>query len=164
MSPAEATEALARRAVAAPGWRWMPGMLAARLDPDDGVRIVLIGGHMAVRPAEPATARSAHFPCVQKGDPHRHGRSWIRLNAHATTFNPWLPDLTDPATLGCLLALVREAYVDGEFIRVTPISDILWVVHGARNPDPEVDGLWVEGVSEAAALVAALEAAPRRAA
>jgi hypothetical protein len=52
-----------------------------------------------------------------------------------------LPDLTDPATIGCLLALVREAWG-------LPI----WVRTGA---------LVLERVEiEAAALVAALEAAP----
>ena len=68
------------------------------------------------------------------------------------------PDLSDPATIGCLLALVREAYDDA---RITlewehnmqvwscgvSARDWSWTNHGA-------------GDTEAKALVAALEAAP----
>ena len=67
-----------------------------------------------------------------------------------------LPDLTDPAALGCLLALVREAHGDP-------------LVHPLHHPDPEGPGCWRvwrgrfwvgQHSDEAAALVAALEAAP----
>ena len=122
------TEALGRRAVACEGWRWMPGM-----------RSVSPGGHS------------------RRLDPP----------PNATGLHPWwtwsegeceegLPDLSDPCTLGGLLALVREAWA-------TPIA---WV-------EPGHDGLWVMCIyvngecrllesydSEAEALVAALEAAP----
>jgi len=69
----------------------------------------------------------------------------------------WLPDLTDPATLGCLLALVREAWGDP---------------HASASWDYETNGQVVVACSrtsrwifhdrqtEAEALVAALEAAP----
>ena len=69
------------------------------------------------------------------------------------------PDTDDPATLGGLLALVREAWPSDR----TFGSEVAWTIE-----DPELDG-WVcgvpgggqfDGVSEAAALVAALEAAP----
>ena len=64
-----------------------------------------------------------------------------------------LPDFDDAATLGCLLALVREAWVD-------PMARIC-TLHYARRwfidlPSGEV----IFGATEAAALVAALEAAP----
>lgn len=64
------------------------------------------------------------------------------------------PDLTDPATLGCLLQLVREAWGD-------PRAGVAY--------DCEGDGCWewrAKGrraswhLTEAEALVAALEAAP----
>ena len=67
-------EALARRAVACPRWRWMPGM--------------------------------AFFWC---GDLHRVAD---REPGTLRTDGSLLPDLTDPATLGCLVALVREAWAD----------------------------------------------------
>tara|TARA_R110000782_G_scaffold54588_1_gene115352 strand:- start:202 stop:564 length:363 start_codon:yes stop_codon:yes gene_type:complete len=68
----------------------------------------------------------------------------------------WTPDLASPATLGCLLALVREAWDD------TSIS---------VRRDQDFEGWWVESAngyvpssfawdSEAEALVSALESAP----
>jgi hypothetical protein len=111
--------ALARRAVACRGWRWMPGML-------DQWGLRYAGTHV------------------------NHTRA--------------IPDVTDPATLGCLLALVREAFPG---------------CHAEPNGAPEWDGydeaerdnwwsvftcgphrLMANGATEAAALVAALEAAP----
>lgn len=75
-----------------------------------------------------------------------------------------LPDLTDPATLGCLLALVREAWGDTEAYTRTrrgPPSLPLWaamVMQRDGNKTARVPaGL---GATEAEALVAALEAAP----
>jgi hypothetical protein len=63
-----------------------------------------------------------------------------------------LPDLTDPATLGCLLALVREAWGD-PCMYLAP-ADGWYVGKGGRDSMPG------EGPTEASALVAALEAAP----
>ena len=72
----------------------------------------------------------------------------------------WLPDLTDPATLGCLLALVRAAWGD-------PHASV-----GSAGWDDGEEGWVVVACSptskwslcdcktEAEALVAALEAAP----
>ena len=62
-----------------------------------------------------------------------------------------VPDFTDPATLGCLLHLVREAWVR-PFLRPRGHVDE-WEV---RLPIPRN----AYGASEAEALVAALEAAP----
>jgi len=59
-----------------------------------------------------------------------------------------LPDLTDPATLGCLLALVREAWGD-RYLCASLSPRKLWMVDG-----------WSLHDTEAEALVAALEAAP----
>jgi hypothetical protein len=67
-----------------------------------------------------------------------------------------LPDLTDPATLGCLLALVRDAYADAR-ITVVPRGARVWAV---------VYPGWLHmkaiamGKTEAEALVVALEGAP----
>ena len=79
------------------------------------------------------------------------------------------PDLTDPATLGCLLALVRKAWDDPEaYVRTQPRGGrVVWVVYvetaGAqisRGPAMDSEGLMLYGPTEAHALVAALEAAP----
>lgn len=65
----------------------------------------------------------------------------------------WLPDLDDAATLGCLLALVREAW--GRDVFVEHHGDGFWRVHQAHRE-------YVIGVgrTESAALVAALLCAP----
>lgn len=67
-----------------------------------------------------------------------------------------LPDLTDPATLGCLLALVREAW-DARWVCTTPEycsedGQDTWRVDGIEAR--------AYGPTEAEALVAALEKAP----
>lgn len=67
------------------------------------------------------------------------------------------PDFTDPATLGCLLAAVREAWLDGG-VHTKPAY---WPADGARwlaiPPGGYAHGY---GETEAEALIAALEAAP----
>lgn len=74
-----------------------------------------------------------------------------------------LPDLGDPSTVGCLLAMVREAWGGGP-------TDLCWM------PQPKLMQWWVTvphpsgkgrrcagmGPTEVAALVAALKAAPAR--
>lgn len=67
-----------------------------------------------------------------------------------------LPDLSDPATLGCLLALVRDAYSDQK-LWAFPVEDKRgnWSVTVRATPQ-----VWFYGQTEAEALVVALEAAP----
>ena len=105
--------ALAKRAVACKGWRWMPGMR-------------VLGG-------DRITERTLAIT---------HG---------------CLPDLTDPATLGCLLALVREAHKCPEahvpYATVSRLWVVRWGVVGGGQRS-------VDALTEAAALVAALEAVP----
>jgi hypothetical protein len=70
---------------------------------------------------------------------------------------PWIvnkwPDLTDPATVGCLLALVREAW-PGTFVMPYDKEPGWWVAIMPAGPWPD------PGPTEPEALVAALEAAP----
>ena len=123
--------ALARRAVVCKGWRWMPGM------------------RWVNDPAKPLTS---------EGDEGRHEYGY-------TPPKYGIPDLTDPATLGCLLALVREAW--GCAVVTSPDYD--YDDEEARQGET-VTGWravetvrWMtvgEGVTEAEALVVALEAAP----
>ena len=69
---------------------------------------------------------------------------------------PALPDLTDPPTLGCLLALVREAWGDSDIYFGSSLSTKRkrwsWVMGGG-----DCIG---QGDTEAEALLATLEAAP----
>lgn len=63
------------------------------------------------------------------------------------------PDFTDPATIGCLLALVREAW--GACFHLVP--DGGWLARGARFPSGTTVNLGVCAPTEVEALVAALE-------
>ena len=80
----------------------------------------------------------------------------FREDFHAQPNPTAWPDLTDPATMGCLLALVREAW--GPTFHLIPQGG--WLVQGARLPAGGTINLGICATSEAEALVAALEAAP----
>jgi hypothetical protein len=76
---------------------------------------------------------------------------------------PMTPDLSDPASLGCLLALVREAWGDPTAM-VSAVKDAdgsvsHWICYVFPCEDREAR---FPATIEPAALVAALEAAPRR--
>ena len=131
-------EELAKRAKACKGWRWMPGMLA-------------LNGWRVVDPGRLLTAQkqSAPPPAWQNGT----SIEWLSGPLA-------LPDLTDPATLGCLLALVREAWAQARVV----------VYHQHGQPSWEIDVELPDGsmpcvesaATEGEVLVAALEAAERR--
>jgi len=141
---------LARRAVACKAWRWMPGM---RVSSDSA----LFGPGHPGRVDDDVDA------------------SMRRLGYVGT-----IPDITDPATLGCMLALVREAWK-------AEVQLLAEVIRGGQHrgqvshrvaiwrPEHSVDFGWREvyifetspdrplcPVLAPAALVAALEAAPAR--
>ena len=116
---------LARRAAACRHWRWMPGMLSNK-----DLRVTR---------------------CDDDGYVVGY---YENLSYIAECVKGSLPDLTDPATMGCLLALVREAFDDPTiFAECHPVG-AKWQTHSVDG------GVFGEGTTEAAALVAALEAAP----
>jgi hypothetical protein len=117
---------LARRAVACKHWRWMPGVLTI-----SGVRVEFISDTDA--PGE-----------------YDLGHACGHLSSREE-----LPDLTDPATLGCLLALVRKAWGEPGLYCVCHKGK--WLVEW---PDLEGDLDLDYARTEAEALVRALEAAP----
>jgi len=147
---ADALDDLARRAVACAGWRWMPGMLmdcsrpyifrVVRVD-DDGCPMESVGGGIY------GPGRGSANGAMRAWD-------WSQWKEHGM-----LPDLNDPATLGCLLALVREAW-DGPLVtmlsRWAPPSVVEWrvVFDGTLDgPGRSWSPTWAD------ALVLALEAA-----
>lgn len=133
------SDELSKRAVACKGWRWMPGM--AYWSGGIAYRI-------AYRCRESGTWVAFEIDSVGGGD-----RQYGMTLQHA------LPDLNDPATLGCLLALVREAWGD-HLLHVEPYHCAEWHVWPAPGMENDRDTAIWHGETEAAALVAALEAAP----
>ena len=119
---------LARRAIACDGWRWMHRMV-------DTEGITYLGVYDTVH---------LFAGCERE--------SW------RDTLDGTLPDLTDDATIGCVLALVREAWGD-------PLAHVAPTFEGGTHTGyrcwlSRYLTLWFEGDTERAALVAALEAAP----
>ena len=77
-----------------------------------------------------------------------------------------VPDLTDPATLGCLLALVREAYRDPSKLWEGHVEvrrdhrTIFYVMGFHHDAGCLVEDILAWGCTEVEALVCALETAP----
>jgi len=150
---------LGRRAVACKGWRWLGGM--RRVWPFL-VRTPLLQGNIwLVFASDEDRARgySERMPAERvKDDPvsREPAQQWDDAT------NQWvadIPDLRDPATLGCVLAMVREAH--GK-----PAVPMFWgdywqIVYTAEVDDGCASHEHIgEGDTEAEALVAALEVAP----
>ena len=139
--------ALARRAVACRGWRWMPGMAieGLMLTITHGLCSAPHGRVLDVRDDEGMQMVSAsENPYDDDGVPEYRCADLTHI-----------PDLTDPATLGCLLALVREAHA----VQFLQVSVKISREHGYQfDCHPHHRGQWVD--TEAEALVAALEDAP----
>ena len=138
---------LGRRAVACPRFRWMPGMRAIGKYPNP-VRTHNFGENVQdLDDMEAADTFLLWQQPIIHGD---HGYD-----------GPYLPDLSDPATLGTMTALVREAWGDPRLVAIYceaahPGQSEGWAVQTADNRLPVAGG---DYGSEAEALVAALEAA-----
>jgi hypothetical protein len=122
-------EEIGRAFVACERWRWMAGMLARDHGGDRYDRIVRVdsGGEIW-----------GYCSVDQVGYP----------------MSPEVPDVTDPSTLGCIMALVRGAWGDLRILLYGAWMDGQWTVY--TYPGPAVD----PGQTEPAALLAALQAAP----
>lgn len=133
---------LPHRAVACRHWRWLPGMITT-----EGERVVYVE----------TAANGVPLP----------GAWTIRANGRdrVSVFGPAdrLPDLADPATIGCLLRLVREAW-DDRGLHVVPLwwgDGHMWHVRGGHHHGRAFRVMAGVGhPTEAAALIAALEATP----
>ena len=142
----EQEQALARRAIACKGWRWMPGMACTnrRVGPRGRV---LEGGRRCPEVGKIITVHSF--------GPISDGGGISDIVAHPDI----LPDLTDPCTLGGLLALVREAW-DDPHVYVHANGPSWYTVRSPNGAGGLLGPLPIDGSTEAEALVAALEAAP----
>ena len=132
---------LGRRALACKHWRWIDGMTVHGLP----------------------TYRVVSNNC--------DGHTYRTDGYDSDSLRDCVPDLDDPATMGCLLYLVREAWPDEWTDYAVPVHNGFdgWTFGViTRNAGPgqiNVTTVFASSVfpwhpSEAAALVAALEAAP----
>ena len=120
---------LGKRAIACEGFRWMPGMREST-----GERVLLVV-KIAIATTQESTGTTS---------------DWTRAEMEH-------PDLRDPATIGCLLHLVREAWGDNT-ITVDKHGGVAgsYVFRRAWGLED-----WIDEATEAEALVATLEAAPK---
>jgi len=128
MTPAETD--LARRLAEHPRWRWMRGMRAISDKPN------AYDPCMTILDAESAQG-------VGDGHWHEYG---------ATSADHSHPDLTDPATCGCLLARLLDV-VGGVGVGRIIELDMRWKVRTAEEPDTFND---YDGDSLGFALASAL--------
>lgn len=96
-----------------PGWRWMPGMRCKVMGIDPSWHRII-----GIAP-DPIHGRIAALGCWNDDaddDPHAVGviyRTEPLIRLHS-------PDLTDPATVGCLAALARELH---DTDSILPVAD-----------------------------------------
>ncbi|MDP3908881.1 MAG: hypothetical protein Q8Q14_00680 [Gemmatimonadales bacterium] len=137
MTPAE--ETVARAAVACKSWRWMPRMI------DDRGRTVLDVDGRGV-------------PCLWHDPASGSASAYMKPGWALDEWVGAVPDLTDPATRGCLLALVRKAWGD-ESVHLAPDRKRGGRAWRLSNWDDDMP-VHITRRDPAGCLVAALEAAP----
>lgn len=139
-------EDLGRRAAACKHWRWMPGMLLLwKLHKRGGTyegRVCHLGD------SDSGAGKDVY--CEGRGD---------RFDG-VLEVPKCFPDLSDPATLGCLLHLVREAWDHRSIVPLLMQSKWLSGDEWRMTIPGVCADTSCDGKSEAEALVAALETAP----
>ena len=152
--------ALGRRAVACKGWRWLPGML--RVWPFV-VRKPVPQGVWSWLASDDDRARG-FIESMPTERVERHPFSILGGSQWDDATERWvacIPDLSDAATLGCLLALVREAMNDERACVSWDHAGEAWMCEGMHEYEGKTYlGVFAEGSTYVEALVAALEAAP----
>ena len=148
-------DALGKRAVACPHWRWMAGMKVVTTDPSLVAVLQLLRQGLEEDTPDGARVVSNRGGCVTVAWPTGAGDA-----EGGTLLSDDIPDLSDPATLGCLLALVRA----GSPLAYAEHRMGTWTVY-EPSYDPRVFNAPCvrslgSGHTEAEALVAALEGAP----
>lgn len=135
---------LARRAAACKHWRWMAGM-------------ALMGDTLLGK----SFTRGTRAIGTQRQHPMGVGIvvDAINMDGERGGYVNALPDLTDPATLGCLLALVREAW-GSPMLNTVQERGLGWIVADSLCCSMVANRKHFRGIEEAEALIAALEAAP----
>lgn len=152
---------IAKRAVACKGWRWMPGMEFDATWNDatsTGWRIESVEHrYFSYWASEVVVIKASVCEFVISPRGNVHVRYAGKPLPDKSSGCRMLPDLTDPATRGCLLDLVREAWgrASGQPRRWSVDG---WYWHADYN-EQTVSGTRLYP-SEVEALVAALEAAP----
>jgi hypothetical protein len=133
---------LARKFTALPNWRWMPGMLV-REEHYAGTTVRLV------------------WHDIHGWNGGTLSGAWMRIAEMRPTH---VPVLDDPATLGCILALVREAWNDQGIAAVvasyTNTGAYLWRVIEGHHHGSHFRAMSVKTfLTEAEALYAALDGA-----
>lgn len=139
-----------KRFVQSKHWRWIPGIRLVGKYSGHPIRIIDFGERA--------------FDVYDVENPEN--LLWWRepnLSGPGGSYDgPYLPDLNDPATIGCILELVREVWKNKRLVAIyceaaNPGQSEGWAIQTADNRIPIAGE---DYSTEVEALLAALEAAP----
>ena len=155
-----AAEDWGRVAVSLPGWRWMPGMLAVPTSHPRERWLICWSDQQYTK-----TPDGWDGPHGWEGGGYKvdNGKVW-GIGPYAgdpidLSGDGWLPDPDDPATAGCLLALLGGW---DHLVSVDPCGDGSWLITYAIGPSDETQEIaHVEGQTLGRACIAAAAALGR---